>query len=133
MFKKSLEDKLKRIFDFDAVEYDIPDEAQEQEKVFIQVDKCRSTIKEGIQIADVTGMIRVFANTDKLPYGYFHKRLRDAAISDTKDLFFYNFEENEGQFRNITERTFGFRYFYNSQYDPEMGTITSIETEVNES
>jgi hypothetical protein len=127
MFEKSLKEKLQRIFEFKKATFDLPSETQEQECLFIQVESARPTIKDGRELAYVTGRIRVFANADKLPFGYFMKKLKSANQTDTKDLFFFDFEENAGTFRNVAERSLGFIYFFDSQYDPNLGTITSIE------
>lgn len=133
MFEAKLKSSIENIFGLDKVSFDVPSEHQEQECVFIQIVRAKPTIKDGRQLCLVEGTVRVFANSEKMPYGYFMKRLRDAPETDTKGLVFFDFEENAGTFRNITERSLGFRYFFDSQYDPEIGTITSIETEVIES
>ena len=130
MFEASLKEKLKRIFDFDKVSFDVPSESQEQEAIFIQVDNAHSQIKDGRQYARVNGRLRIFANSSKLPYGYFAKKIKESDQSDTKD-FFFEPEQNVGTYLNITERSMGFVYFFDSQYDPAIGTITSIETEVS--
>lgn len=132
MFEKSLKDKLIRIFDFDKVTYDKPGESQEQEATFIDVTLAMCRVIDARQIARVEGKITVFANSDKLPYGYFSKRIAEADPEDTKDLFFFDFEENKGTFRNIAERSVGFRYLFDSQYDPAIGTITSIDLTITE-
>lgn len=127
MFEASLSDKLKRIFDLDKVTYASPSESQEQECIFIEIESAKNQIKDKRQVSRVLGKIRVFASSDKLPYGYFSKKIQAANTSDTRELFFYEIEENHGTFQNICERSLSFVYFYDSQYDPEQGTITSIE------
>jgi hypothetical protein len=57
------------------------------------------------------------------------KKINEASVSDTKDIFFHEFEENAPVYKNIVERTASFVFFYSSQYDPSKGTITSIELE----
>ncbi len=128
MFEAALSEKLKTIFDLKKVSFNLPSDAQEQETLFIEVDKANCKIKDKLQIAKVTGKIRVFGNQDKLPYGYFVKKI-EAAGELASDLFFYNIEENAGTFQNITERNMGFVYFYSGQYDPNVGQITSLEIE----
>lgn len=132
MFEASLSNKLKKIFAFKKATFDLPGESQEQECIFIQVEKARNTVKDARVVGEVRGKINVFANSDKLPYGYFAKKIAAADNADTKDLFFYDFEENAGTIRNISERTLSFIYFYNEQYDPEVGEMTSINLEVTE-
>lgn len=126
MFESKLRDTLKRIFQLDRATYDQPGETQEQEVIFINVETSRNVIKDAVETAKVTGKIRVFANHDKLPYGYFSKCIAAADPSDTKDLFFYNLEENANTFLNISERTLSFIYFFSGQYNPEVGSMTSI-------
>src|SRR5688572_6573931 len=123
MFEKSLEDKLKKIFDLDKVTYDRPSESQEQEAVFIQVENANCRVKDGRQLARVTGTLRVFARSEHLPYGYFAKKISEADASLTKNFFFYDFEENAGTYRDIVERSLGFLFLFDSQHDPEMGEI----------
>jgi hypothetical protein len=127
MFEKSLSEKLKKIFDFKKVTFSTPSDSQEQETLFINVERANSYIKEGRQISRVNGKLTVFANSDKLPYGYFSKCLEKASALDTKDLYFFDLEENAGTYQNISERSMGFMFLYNSQYDPEIGSITSLE------
>jgi hypothetical protein len=131
MFEATLKAQIERIFDLDKVTYDLPSESQEQEAAFIQVDTARPTIKDGRQFAIVQGRIRVFANAAKLPYGYMAKKIKAAAYDDTKN-FFFEVEQNLGTINNICERALAFTYFFNSQYDPALGTLTTLETEVEE-
>ena len=126
MFESALKQKLTRIFDLDKVTFDLPSESQEQECLFIDVQSSKNHIKDGVEVARVTGKLRVFSNSDKLKYGYFSKRIAEADSEDVKDLFFFDFEENSGTFRNITERSLGFVFLFSGQYDPEVGTIDEI-------
>jgi hypothetical protein len=127
LFEQDLAGKLERIFGFDKVTFDQVSESREQEGVFIEIERARPTIKDGKQISYVQGRVRVFAQNDKLPYGYFLKFIRLADPEDTKDLFFFDMETNAGYFRNLTERSLSFVYFFSGQYDPSLGSITSIE------
>jgi hypothetical protein len=133
VFETSLKQKLKRIFDFDKVTFDRPGESQEQEGVFVEVENARCKLVDAKQIARVTGKLHVFASLEKLPFGYFSKKISEAAAADVKDLFFFDFEENRGTFRNITERSLGFVFLYSSQYDPNVGELTSINFSIAES
>lgn len=126
MFEADLAERLERIFDFRKVSFDVPSESREQESMFVQIENAHVTIKDKIQKARVTGKIRVFASHDKLPYGYFAKRIAGADIEDTECFFFSEIDDNSGQFLNIAERSANFVYFFSSQYNPELGTMTSI-------
>lgn len=130
MFEKSLADKLKRIFDLKKVTFDLPGDAQEQECIFIEVKTSASRVKDKKSTANVTGAVRIFCNSEKMPYGYVTKRIVEAKPEDTKDLFFYDFEENAGQFRNISERSMSFIYLFESQYNPDVGEIEGFITDV---
>lgn len=132
MFESRLKDTLQRIFDLKKATYALPSESQEQECLFIEVDRSNSTIKDGRALARVEGKVRVFANADKMPFGYFSKCIQAADHADVKDFFFFDIEENALTYQNIVERSLSFVYFFNSQYDPALGTITSIELEVSE-
>ncbi len=133
MFEKTLKDKLTKIFDLDKVTYDKPSDSQEQECVFIEVESANCKLADARQIARVKGVLHVFANTDKLPYGYFTKKIAEADPEDVKSLFFFDFEENKGTYRNITERSIGFLYLFDSQFDPAIGTITEVNLSYAES
>lgn len=133
MFEVALAEKFKAIFGLDKTTYDRPGESQEQEAAFIDVANVRTTIKDKRALGMVTGKLHVFAQSGKLPYGYFSKCI-DAASAELKEgLFFYDFEENRGTFRNIAERSLGFVYLFDSQYDPAIGNITSINLSIAES
>lgn len=130
MFERSLADKFKKIFDLSKVTYDLPGDSQEQEVIFVEVVTSKNSMKDGRFIAKVTGKIRVFCNIEKLPYGYFTKKILEANKADTKDLFFYEIEENNGTFRNIAERTMSFIYLFDSQYNPDIGLIENFSSDV---
>lgn len=132
MFEKRLEEQIRKIFDFPKVTFDSPGESQEQEGVFIEIVKARTGAKPGRQIAHVVGVLHVFAASNKLPYGYFMKRIEAASAEDKRGFFFYNFEENKGKYRNIVERSVGFQYLFDSQYDPAVGRIQTVNTQISE-
>lgn len=134
MFEKALEENLRGIFHVKKITFDAPSESNEQDVLFVQIAVSNSTIKDGAQIARVTGTLQMFSQNTKLPYGFFAKKLKEAKVSWTKPFFFFDFEENSNRYRDICERTASFVYFFNSQYDPDLGTINSItlQTQVNE-
>ncbi len=131
MFEASLKEKLKLIFDFDKVTFDDPGEAEEQECIFIQVDKSQAKIAPPWQSCKVDGKITVYCNADKMPFGYMMKKIQESDPANTADLFFFDQEESQNRFQNIVARTMSFVYFYKSQYNPEVGEITSINLEVD--
>ena len=127
MFKSTLTAQIKSIFEIDRISYDLPGESKEQEGLFIDVSTVQARVKDGRAVARVTGVIRVFAVSGKLPYGFFVKKIDGADPADKDGLYFYNFEENKGTYRNIIERSVGFQYFFDSQYNPAIGTIESVD------
>lgn len=137
MFEATLKDKLKRIFDLPQATYmahidlkDIHNDVKEQNKLFIAIDSARNTIKDGLHVANVKGKVTVFCRQDQLPYGYFAKKIQEADIADTKDLFFFNIEHNTNSYLEIAERSFEFVYLFAGQYNPNIGTLESITTEI---
>lgn len=133
MFEKELEQKFRRIFGIDKITYSEPGESQEQGCLFVSIENCNPTIKDGLALARVTGNAFVFAPSDKMPFGFFGKAIKKADPKDTKDLFFFDIEKNEQRFQNIIQRGFSFQYFYRGQYDPEIGTINEINITIEES
>lgn len=123
--EKVIIEKLTRIFGLKKVTFDRPSDSEEQECVFVNVTKPQIKIIDAREIAKIEGVIHVFANSDKLPFGYFAKRIQRAALEDTRG-FFFGPEENVGTFRNIAERKFDFTFLFDSQYDPALGNITSV-------
>lgn len=130
MFEAKLKSDLKTIFDVDKVSLDTPSDMREQQCIFVQVDSARINVGTGRASGRVTGTGRMFANIDKLPYGYFMKRIAESDVSLTKNFYFYDIEENSGYYRNLAERTFAFIYFFDQQYNPNNTLLNEIETEV---
>ena len=127
--QSSLEELFKKIFDFKDVSFSAPGEAREQEKLFVEVEMCRTQILDKREIARVQGKASVFVNGDKIPFGYFARAIA-AHPDETKDLFFFDIDENNRLYENIVERAFSFVYFFDSQYDPDLGTLNQVNIEV---
>jgi hypothetical protein len=132
VFKKDLAERLKAIFDLDKVTFDKPGESQEQECAFVVIDNAVCRVSDAKSSAKVTGTLVIYANSDKLPYGYFAKQIEKADPSQTGPIFFYNFEENSGMEVNIVERRANFLYLFDSQYDPAIGTLTQVNLSISE-
>ncbi len=137
MFEQTLSDTFQKVFEVQKVSYDHPapdthdgqPQSEEQETLFIEIDESKTWFKDGMQFAKVTGKAKMLAQNDKLPFGYFSKCIASHP-DDTKDLFFYEFEDNQRLRNNLVHRGFSFIYFFNSQYDPNLGTLTSIDTDI---
>lgn len=132
MIEQSLSDSLLKIFDFKKVSFNEPSDSLEQECLFIKVEKSHSTIKDGLELAKVTGKLKLYCKMDKVPLGYFAKRIQLASPALTKPFFFYDLEENSGYQLDLTERSVSFIYFFSSQYAPPVGIINSLTIEVTE-
>jgi hypothetical protein len=125
VIEKTLTEKLKRIFEL-KVTFDAPSESKEQEALFVQVERNRSTIREGLEISEVTGRLFIFASASKMPFGFIAKQISKAKAEDTKELFFFDVEKNLGTFSNIAERSLGFIYFHVEQYHPDRGIMNQL-------
>lgn len=133
MFEKELAEKFQAIFGVKKVSYDTPGDSKEQETLWIEVEQPKFSFKDGRATAMVTGNAVMFGRNDALTFGFLSKAIAQAPAALTKDLFFADFESNTQRFRDIVQRGFSFTYFFNSQYDPAIGTITSVTTTVEES
>jgi len=127
VFEAELSDKIKQIFDVSKVTFDTPGESREQDCIYIEVENCKTTLKDARQFSKVTGRCYMISQSQKLPFGYLTKKLIESDKALTKDLYAYEFEENSLRYRNLIERSFSFIYFFTSQYNPDIGTIESIE------
>lgn len=127
--ESSLSELFSKIFDFKNVSFAAPGEAREQEKMFIEVEVCRTRILDKREVARVQGKVTVFANSDKLPLGYLSKCIANHP-DETKDLFFFDVEANSRLYENIVERGFSFVYFFDSQYDPDLGTLNQVDIDI---
>ncbi len=127
MLELELKEKFATIFGFKSTRLEAPSDSHEQECLFIEIDKISSSPKDGVYKAMASGKISAYAQGEKLPLGYFYKRLRNADKELTKDLFFWGGEESKLITNNIVMRSLTFNYFFTSQYDPEIGNIESIE------
>ncbi len=133
MFKKELHDNLRAIFGVSKVTYDETGDSYEQDCLFVEIQKSSSNTGQGKASAKVTGAIVMFSQRDKLTYGFFNKRLQQAAPELVNNFFFYDIDvealNSPARLQNISERRASFVYLYSAQYDPNQGLITSLETE----
>ena len=131
MFRKEMADKLKTIFGVKKVTFDQPGESYEQDVIFVEIEECLSRASQGRSYAKVTGSIVMFSERDKLPYGFFAKRIAQAPGDATKSFFFFDTDvdalNSPARLQNISERRSRFVYLYSAQYDPNQGELTSIE------
>jgi len=133
VFETELSNKLKTIFGVKKVTYDLPGEAKEQECLFIELESSKNVVKDGRVKAMVSGNAYMIAPNEKMPFGFFSKAIKQADHALTKDLFFSDIEGNAQRYRDLVQRGFSFIYFFDSQYDPAVGTITSVDITIEES
>lgn len=132
MFRKTLEERLKKIFGFEKVTFQAPSDAFEQDTLFIEIQNPRTRTSEAKVYARVTGQLIVYSQDNKMPYGFFNKRIEKAPNALTKDFFFFdidvNIENSPARLQNISERRVSFVFFFTAQYDPNLGELTTLET-----
>lgn len=128
MFKRILEQKLKNIFKIDKVSFAAPSDTNEQNILFVEIKTCPLKVTESVSTCRATGKLTLFSVSEKIPFGYFHKRIYNSYMDDVKDLFFYNIEENTNYAGagNLVERSAEFVFFYKEQFDPAHGVITTL-------
>lgn len=130
-----MKEKLESIFGMRKTTFDAPTVNStgsfEQDTLFVEVNECNSRVTEGRALSRVLGSLVVFSQMDKMPFGYFNKRIQQSDGSLTKDFFFFDIDLNPSsspaRLQNITERRVRFVYLYSAQYDPAHGSITSVE------
>lgn len=92
MFKKSLQAKLERIFQFKKTTFDASSDSFEQDTLFIEIEKATPRISEGVAYCKAEGTLIVYSQANKLPFGYFNKALERADADDVRDLFFFDID-----------------------------------------
>jgi hypothetical protein len=136
VFRQELEEKLSQIFGFRKTTFNAPtvdsnNGSLEQDVLFVEINDSNSRISEGKATAKVLGSLVVFSQMEKLPFGFFSKKIQAADRSLTKDFFFFDIDLNPinspARYQNISERRVRFVYLYSAQYDPAHGQITSLE------
>jgi len=127
VFRNTLKELLKDIFEIPKVSYDLPGESKEQGCIFVSIDSAQNSVKKGKECSIVRGSISIYSNGDKLPFGFFSKKINQAQPALTQGLFFYNMDENNKIFQNIVERKCNFIFLYSNEYDPEGGSLTSLD------
>lgn len=118
---------FKDIFDLKKVTFDEAGETFEQDTLFVTVESYRESVKDGEVKGILRGTAKIYSQSKKIPYGFFNRKLTEASLDLTKNLFFTDFESNTNVYQNLVERSFSFTYFYTTQYDPEKGELTTIE------
>lgn len=136
MFQSELQSKLKQIFGFSKVTFNHPamsGEAFEQDTLFVDVTESRCKVTKNRINAKVSGVLTIFSQSDKLPFGFFSKRIEKAAAQLKKDLFFHELDvqnlSSHARIQNISELRGRFTFLYTQQYDPNKGKLTEFDIE----
>ncbi len=132
-----MSEKLRGIFGFRKTTYDAPAISAstgtfEQDTLFIEINEATSRVTQsGKAFAKVLGSLVVFSQMDKMPFGFFNKKIQQADPSLTGKFFFFDIDLNPAnspaRIQNITERRLRFVYLYSGDYDPSQGELTSLE------
>lgn len=116
--------------------FNIQSDEDEQDRIFIEVTLCRPRVSGrdgGRENAKVIGDLIVTSQDQKFSYGYFTKCIEKANPELTRPLFFYDVDavvSSEGVM-NVHERRTSFVFLYDSQFDPDKGEMTSLDTTIN--
>jgi hypothetical protein len=127
MFEADLKASLKSIFQLKRVTMDNMGDAVEQDILFINVENPRVRVVDGMVKARVTGECKIYSTAERMPFGYFAKKIKEADKDLTIDFFFSEIEENKKVYVNLVEKSFRFIWFWSKQYDPDLGVINEIE------
>lgn len=130
--EKQLEDDLKIIFGAKKITYEQPSDLKEQECIFIEMEEPKTSFRDKKIHIVVSGRGSMFGNSEKLTIGYFAKCIERMSKELSKRFHFRNVDANTKYFGNLVQRDFSFVYFFDDQYDPDTGTMTSIQLTLNE-
>lgn len=130
MFNRELVSKFEAIFGV-PVTFNAPGESYEQDKLFIEITDVITRAGQGRVNSKITGSLAMFAQMEKLTYGFFSKKVSLAANDLTKNLFLFDVDRealnSPARLINISERRTSFVYLYSAQYDPNHGSLTGIK------
>lgn len=129
MIEKEIKGRLERMFDL-KVSFDEPGESNEQDTLFVEIIQNNSKVKDGRLVARVEALCSIFGPSDQLTLGYVAKKIDQAEPVDRSPFFFFDIEQSSRLYQNIVQRSFSFVYFFNGQFDPEQGTITSTDINI---
>lgn len=134
MFRREMLRNLEAIFGMKAT-FNAPSDAYEQDTIFVEIQNSNSRVNYGKEYATVRGMLILFCQDSKVPYGFFNKKLHSANPDYTKNFTFRDFDQDIGssgaRLMNLRERRVNFTYLYSGQHDPggaDMEGIEFIET-----
>ena len=133
MFSKVLIEKLEKIFLMKKTTMDAPSEDYEQDTLFIEIAEAKTTVSGSRIRCRVVGAVTVYSQVNKLPYGFFSKKIELAKPKDKAPFFFSEIDNDiassPSRVQNIHERRTNFVFIYDGQFDPNKGKLTSLQLE----
>lgn len=102
---------------------------KEQECLFISIEDNQVRFKKKLKRYRLEGRLTMFAQSDKMPVDYFATRIFEMPKALQARFFFSEIDANTKYYQNLVQRDVSFIYFFETQYDPDTGTITSVEVE----
>jgi hypothetical protein len=131
VFRKELAHRLEKIFGLPKTTFDQPSESYEQDVLFVDVTSSHDRVTGKKICARAEGFLTVFAQVDKLPFGFFTKRIEKADPALTADFFFYDVDTNPpsspARRQNIQERRCRFVFLHSEDYDPNKGRLNDVK------
>lgn len=124
-----IKNRLEKIFGIKRVSFDTPEDTKdiEQDVLFVTIDDAQSRPSEGVVKSRVSGTLRIYSQIEKIPIGFFSKRIDRADPELTKPFFFFDVEQVVPIYQSISERSARFLFLHTAQYNPPRGTITELE------
>ncbi len=134
MFRKDLQTRLQKIFQMGKTTYLAPSNEFEQNTLFVEVLHARPRVNSamgGRETAKVEGTLTVFSQDNVMPFGFITKAIERADPSQTAPFLFHDIDvdlaSSPARAQNIHERRTSFVFLYDSQFDPNKGSLTEIE------
>jgi hypothetical protein len=131
VFRDDILKSIHQIFGFKKTTFDAPSDSFEQDTCFVNIERSNTRASSKVIYAKARGHLTVYSQANKLTFGYFNKRIEKADPELTKKFFFFDIdidiENSPSRVQNIHERRVSFDYFFSGQYDPNKGSLTTID------
>lgn len=124
-----LKEDLAIVFKPQKVTFGQPSDIKEQQVLFINIEETKTTFKKKKKRYRIEGKATMFAQSDKMPADYFGTCIMESPKAINARFFFSEIDANTKYYQNLVQRDVSFIYFYETQYDPETGLITSVTVE----
>lgn len=133
MFKKELIKRLDAIFQLkQGSTFNAPSAEFEQEKLFVNVTGVVSQPRNKKICFKVEGFLQFFSQHEKIPFGYMQRALETASYENTAGLFLFQVDQeianSQARMVNLSERRAQFVFLYSIDFNPNQGSLSSLET-----